>query len=380
MRVLLTFAVAALALPACSSPQWLRDSETCNGWYRAWTDGAIGDMKDSPFVIGVPLDREIIEKAHKQGTRVLAYVTFYQAPPNEIYQGAKLADHPDWYVIKPDGSIGISCFEGTENTGWKTVCPNSPGFRDHVLKLCKSIMDLGVDGLFIDNGHPDVVCEAPKFDRHKHIYPGKDNVYAYRKLLESVRALLKGYGEDRVMFVNPGSPNEQWVGACDGQMIESYICTWAAKNRWHNQRQILDFQRRYGPMAEGGHTLIALSYIGHTPNPPREDAFYCYAWARLSGFTWADWFTAKDSARCLYKLRLGKPTGQMKSADNVFCREFERGVVAASDESQPGTLRISGRGHPRVFDVFGGRHLTPGPSGDYEVSLGKGEGRVYLFD
>jgi len=140
---------------SCCSAGWLQDAETCNGWYKRWTDEAVKDMRDTPFVIGVPLDREVIEKAHKQGTKVLAYVTFYQMPPHE-YQRADLAKHPDWNVIKSDGSIGVSIFEGTENTGWKTVCPNSPGFRDYALEYTKYMMDLGVDGLFIDNAHPDV--------------------------------------------------------------------------------------------------------------------------------------------------------------------------------------------------------------------------------
>lgn len=366
MKTILALTIMLIA--ADCSAGWLQQAEMCNGWYKQWTDAAISDMKDVPFVIGVPLDKKIIEKAHKQGTKVLAYVTFYQMPPHE-YQRANLAEHPDWNVIKPDGSIGISCFEGTENTGWKTVCPNSPAFRDYAIAYTKYMMDLGVDGLFIDNGHPDVECVAPKFKRHRHIYRDKDNIYAYRKLLEAVRYRVKRYGDDKVVIVNAGYPNQEWVGACDGQMLESYICTWASKTRWHDEATLLGWQRQWGPQADKGHTLIALSYIGYTESPPREDAFYCYSWARLSGFVWADWFSAKDAARDLYKLRLGKPLGPMTTGDGFHMREFEKGIVVSSESKGARIALPKGRWR----DVFAGKDLASNA-----ITLGKSVGRVYL--
>lgn len=362
-----------------TAPAWLRDAEVCNGWYHAWTDTAIAGMRDVPLVIGVPPDKEIVEKAHRQGTRVLVYVTFYQMPPGKAYQHEDISEHPDWNVIHPDGKEGISVFDSSDNPGWRTVCPNSPSYRKYVLEYTKFVMDQGADGLFIDNGHPDVTCEAPKFGRHEHLYPGKDNIYAYRKLLEDVRAVVKRYGEDKIIIVNPGSPRKEWVGACDGQMFESYICTHAADHRWHDEARLLDFQRTWGPLAGEGNAVVALSYVGHTRNSPREDAFYCYAWARLSGFIWADWFTAKDGARCLYKLRLGKAVGPMKSGEGYYMREFERGLVVVSSESRGAAFRLSAKDHPRVFDLFAAKHLKPGPSGDYEITLDEGQGRVYMF-
>jgi len=181
---------------------------------------------------------------------------------------------------------------------------------------------------------------------------------------------VKRYGDDKVVFVNGGYPNQAWVGACDGQMLESYICTWASKVRWHSESQVLNFQRAWGPIADQGHPLIALSYIGHTPNPPREDAFYCYAWARLSGFIWADWFSAKDTARDLYKLRLGKATGPMKAGDGYHMRDFEKGIVVVSSESRSARVTLP-KGKWR--DVFAGKDLSSNT-----VTLDKGVGRVYL--
>jgi len=378
MNTLCCTSILAL-MAVAAAPGWLNDAEVCNGWYRQWTDEAIAAMRDVPFVIGVPLDKKVIEKAHGQGTRVLVYVTFYQMPPGRTYQNADISEHADWNVIHPDGTEGISVFDSTDNPGWRTVCPNSPGYRKYVLEYTKFVMDQGADGLFIDNGHPDVTCEAPKFRRHEHIYPGKDNIYAYRELLKDVRALVKRYGEDKIIIVNPGEPRKAWVGACDGQMFESYICTHAADHRWHDEARLVKTQKEWGPLAEQGNALVALSYIGHTSNPPREDAFYCYAWARLSGFIWADWFTAKDVARALYKVRLGEATGPMTTGDGFYMRGFERGLVVVSRESRGAVVRLSAKDHARVFDVFAAKHLKPGTSGDYEITLEPGQGRVYLF-
>ena len=372
--------ICALLLAATSStPAWLRDIGVCNGWYQKWDDASIAQMKGMPLIIGVPADKKVIEKAHKQGNRVLVYVTFYQMPPGQTYQQADLAEHADWNAVHPDGKEGISVFEGTENSGWKTVCPNSPSFREYALKHTKFIMDQGADGLFIDNGHPDVSCEGPKFGRHQHLYPGKDNIFAYRKLLEDIRAEVKRHGKDKIIIVNPGEPNMNWVGACDGQMLESYICTWASESRWHSESRLVEFAERWGKLADEGNAVIALSYIGHTKNPPRDDAYYCYAWARLSGFIWADWFTAKDSASEIYKLDLGKPKGPMTRGDGYYMRAYEKGLVIVSSESRGATITLSAKTHKHVYDVYDKALLKPGQSGDYLITLDKGQGRVYLF-
>jgi hypothetical protein len=378
MKTLLFTLALSLAV-AGAPPQWLNDAEVCNGWYGGWDDAIIEQMKDMPFVVGSHgVSEEALRKAHAAHARVLVYVTFYQMPPDTYYQHANISEHPEWICIHADGKDGISSFHETDNPNWVTVCPNSPGFREYVLKTTRLIMARGADGVFIDNGYPDVNCEGPKFGRHKHIYPDKDNIYAYRKLLEDVRAEVKRSGADKIVIVNRGNPAEEWVGACDGQMLESYICSWAWDNRWEESR-ILKYQQLWSSMSDRGCPIVALSYIGHTKNPPREDAYYCYAWARLSGFIWADWFTAKDCARDLYALRLGKALGPMKTADGYFTREFQHGLIVVSSQSKGASFKISAKDHPKVLDCFNAVHLKPGPSGDYEITLDPGQGRAYLW-
>lgn len=363
---------------ACMAADSLKDTEICNGWYKDWDDKIIAEMQDMPFVVASHPDNEILLKVHKQNAHVLAYLTFYQAPPNSYYQHANIADHLDWICIHPDGKQGESVFKYSDKDRWVTTCPNSIGYREYVLKTVRLTMAMGVDGLFIDNGHPDVLCDGPKYGKHKHIYSGKDNTYAYRKLLEDIRAEVKTYGDDKIVIVNPGGPQKDWLGACDGQMLESYICSWAWDNRWAESK-ILKYQQDAAAFLDKGCAVVALSYIGHTKNPPREDAYYCYAWARLSGFIWADWFTAKDTASDLYKVRLGKGLGPMATHDGYYSRDFQWGMVAATSEAEGASFHISAKDHPSVLDVFNAEHLKPGPSGDYEITLDKGQGRVYMY-
>ena len=100
--------ICTLLLAATSNtPGWLKDTQICNGWYKAWDEASMAQMKGMPLMIGIQADKKIIEKAHKQGNKVLVYVTFYQMPPGQVYQQADLAEHADWNVIHPDGDLDI---------------------------------------------------------------------------------------------------------------------------------------------------------------------------------------------------------------------------------------------------------------------------------
>ena len=148
-NLLLAAALLNAAPDAAPGPNWLREAAVYNGWYQKWTDESIARMRDMPFVVGVPLDKAVIDKAHKVGARVLTYVTYYQFPPKQKYQNATIADHPDWIIIEKDGSEAPSAFAKNpppdNNPGWVALCPNSTTFRKYAVEYAKFMMDQGVD-------------------------------------------------------------------------------------------------------------------------------------------------------------------------------------------------------------------------------------------
>ena len=377
MRTLLCALMLALSMVAHAAPDWFKDIDVCNGWYGDWDDSIMAKMQDVPFVVAANPTSDILTKAHKLNTRILACVTFCEMPRNEYYQHLNISEHPGWVCIHADGREGESALHKGSAPKWVTTCPNTIGFHDYAVKTVRLLMEQGMDGIFIDNGQPDTVCEGPKFGKHKHIYPNKNNTYAYRRLLEDIHDEVRRFG-DKIVIVNPGSPREDWVGACDGQMLESYICSRASKNRWPESK-ILAYRNQVGSYPGKGCAIVALSYVGGNESTCRDDAFYCFAWARLSGFIWADWFTGKTCAKDLYLVRLGPADGPMETHDGYYSRTFKNGMVVATSETKGASFNIPAKDRSDMLDLYNAQILQPGKSGDYEIILDKGQGRVYTW-
>lgn len=372
---LLTLSLTTISAVAAScAPEWFRNAEVYNGWYKPWDTKVIADkMAGIPLIVGAPADPKIVEAAHRQGTRVITYITIYQMPMDGSYMGAKLADHPDWVLIDANGENSKSCFWNSENYRWYEVCDNNPGYRKAVLDYVRKILDAGVDGIFIDNAHPAAQCFGEKLGKHKHLMPGVDNRAAWASLVREIVALVKARNPDNLVILNPGEPSDFLRGLADGIMIESYICTHASNTRWHNWERILQWAKQWG---DGPDVIVALSYIGHTPNSPREDAFYCYACARLSGFLWADWYSRFDDYKDLFSLRLGKPQGRMHRQGPIYYRAFEHGIVAVNSSSDPAPLSLPIPGHYTIVDQFTGR-LIKLDNSVLRVEIPPASGRVY---
>lgn len=320
------------------APKWFLECGFYNGWYREWTEEVIEErLRGIPLIVGVPHEKRWIDAAHAAGVKVLPYVTFYQAPLEQPYQNATLKDHPEWMVRDEQGEPRKSVFWGEGgNTGWYEVCANEASFVEHCLAYVRTLLEMGADGVFIDNVHPSATCFGAQQGHHAHLYPDRDNIYAFRMLLKRVRKLVKEANPDHLVMLNPGGPSPVWNDCGDCQMWESYICTWASQERWNSWEEILRAARNWQPYVEGGKALVTLSYVGNTPYGITNDAFYCYACARLSGFLWADWFTVGDDpAKVLYAVRLGAPLTGIQEADGIFWRAFERGLVVVYPDPTP---------------------------------------------
>jgi hypothetical protein len=109
-------------------------------------------------------------------------------------------------LITQDGSVRRPFDNPDYPPGWQQVCTNVKGYTEAVLEGVKGIMEMGFDGLFIDNVHPSS-CFGPEHSKHRHVYPDRSNTETYKMLLTQVRQAVKSYGEDKVCALNSGGIN-----------------------------------------------------------------------------------------------------------------------------------------------------------------------------
>jgi len=361
-------------------PQWLIESETC---LEAASDWSLYETSKVAFATHVPISRELFAACNARGIRPIPYVTFYQQPANIPYQDIDLRRHPEWIEIDEQGRKQRTGFwESEDAKNMYTTCPNVPGYVAALEGWVRKLMDLGAGGIFIDNLGRRAPCYGDKFGIHEHMYPEQN--LAFAKLLERIRSVVKSYGEDKAVLVNsanpPTLPAEFWPHI-DCEMAESYICTWASKDRWFDWHDHwLAMGQAMQPHLAAGKSVVALSYLGHTPCGVKEDAYFCYASARLSGFIWAAGgdILNDNPARKLCEIRLGKAQAPARQSGEVYYRLFERGMVAVNPSAQAQTAAIGEIPTARLFDLFEEKLLPPDPAAP-KVTIPAKSGRVFLF-
>jgi Hypothetical glycosyl hydrolase family 15 len=372
-----------------SAPDWLVESETYafSPGPNAW--GALAASKVA-FVTHCPVNREYFKRLHALGIRAFPYVTFYQGFATRTYEGVNLKDHPEFIEIDAHGNLQRTGFwESEDAKNMYTTCPAVAGYQDAMVAWVRRIMELGADGVFVDNLSSRRHCYGPKFGRHKHITDDSNEAFAI--LLKRVREVVKEYKPDGAVLGNsadpPSLPHIFWK-YLDAEMLESYICTWVSKERWFDWNE--HWYKRgvvLQPFIKAGKQIQALSYLGHTPYGVREDAFFCYASARLAGFVWNGGRPLSDpDTAILYQIRLGPPLGPEQQEQDVHYRLFERGLVAVNpNKKQPGTLTLPASVPSILYDLFparsgksdAGRRVELGPS--RRLTIPTYAGRVYLY-
>jgi len=335
------------------------------------------------FVTHVPADGEWMGRLRSVGSKPIPYVTLYQQPMYSTYQGIDLRRHTDWIEIDEGGNWKRTSFwESEDQKNWYVVCPNVEGYVEAILDYVGGLMEAGAGGVFVDNVGLRNRCFGPDFGTHGHIH--RDQQAAFADLLRRVREVIKAHDPEGLLLLNSASPDtlpdEYWLHA-DADMAESYICTWVSDTRWMDWH---DYWNAMGKKVEGwlqrGKAVLALSYLGHTKNSLKDDAFFCYSSARLSGFLWSAGgdVLRGDPAEVLYTIRLGRAKGAEEEELGVHYREFDYGLVAVNPEKRAGELRIPGRARHIVFDVYEGCKIA-GVGDDVKVRLPAESGRVYLY-
>ncbi|MFC2076830.1 putative glycoside hydrolase [candidate division KSB1 bacterium] len=390
--------------------QWFQDSEVYNGWYHpAHNPPETEVLQNFPFIVWTqPTEHlEAVRELQAEGVRALPYISFYigySNPPTSDepeYTGSwlhlespywstmNIADHAEWVLIGADG-------KERWNFGYRQLCNNSPEFQETVETALRRLMDLGFDGVFIDNVHPDEQCYGPKFGRHEHVRPDDSHTDSFIRTLKLAQDVVKSYGADKVVLHNSGGPNKLFAPYADGSMWESYICSWAWPGRslsWGKSdltwEEVKQGAEQWSDYIESGKQVIALSYLYNFPGGTEatygmklyENAFLTYACARYSGFLWADWFTiGYDRARILYRVRLGKPISTMIDRDDIHLRQFEGGLVAINSGKTAfeGELEVE-TPCDKILDVYSYKHLDV-DAGRIKVSIPAWSGRVYWVD
>lgn len=345
-------------LPA---PDWLRNADMFNGWYGAWKalDGGFEIpphqgkdwTKGFPLIVGVPASKSVIEKAHEAGMRVIVYVNYMELQNSEVQMAAKgrlyrqpdeatpadlldLAKHPDWTCIDAEGNPLRSNWGVSQDIpGLFATCFHQADLRQNALTHVCNIMNLGADGVFIDNAVPVHECYGPKFGKHTHPDAAQTNTDAYELLQRQIYKLVKTFGSDKIVMQNSGIAPSHWA-YCDAQMWEGFAFDGKHGEPVNDWSELQYAAEEHAEAVRRGKLPVILSSFGAVPADRRREAvLYTYAYARLNGWLLADWFDlAKSSethelARAVYAIRLGRPLSDPKRIGNVMYRAFEQGMV-----------------------------------------------------
>jgi hypothetical protein len=409
--VLILGSLAALAT-AQPAPDWLRNAAVVTNW-KDREHGTVdeGRLAGIPLLINVQ-QKAWIDDAHRKGFRGISYTScmdMYIEPSPGRAGGRMLLsnDTANSLLIDKDGRFVDTLMDGTRRFNRKLVCTNSTTYVEKMMQYLKSVMDQGMDGLFVDNvsesrvecyGHgfrvgysnwyKTVIAESPAVNFrdprladvpvHTHLYPDQNHSYAFRQLLLKIRKMVKTYSPERVMVINGGLP---FADCADATMIESYVCSWAWKGRRRNWTQLKDLAAEYAPYIRSGGAVIALSYFGETQTTVKDDAFFSYAAARLSDFIWSDYQTLNgDPATVLYRANLGPPASSLQTAKpGVEYRWYRHGliVINATDRQQAAVLNApQGSAFRSLADLYDGGDI-PVAVGRVVLSVPAQSGRVY---
>ena len=323
--------------------------------------------------------RRYIAEAHARGIKLLPYVSpekaWYLDTPERLKRfnrrniGASIAyysavdpsEHPEWilidklgrpaprygsYVKTPAGACELKwgvwhahgeTYQDLENMNpWSWYrCSSAEGYIDAVERGVRALMDMGFDGVFVDNTYTSRLkpCHGVEFGKHKHRAPGHNTNKTYVELAQRIYKTVKSYGPDKIVLLNGGTQGV-YKPIRDGSMIESYVAAPGARERRHKWATLLEWTRVYADEPEQGRVVTALSYMGATRYPDKDDCFYAYACALLSAFKWTADTPRMDIVRLLYRARLIAPQGGVENSDGLWFRRYDRGLVVVNPDQQ----------------------------------------------
>jgi hypothetical protein len=334
-------------------------------------DGA--SIEGVPLISHVPHSRDAYKYAHEAGFRIIPYVHFMCIHTNYADQDVFYYQHPEILVNRLHRFL---------------TCANSPSYWKLSLAYVKKMMDWGADGVFIDNVGLRKPCLAPRFNRrnpefdsyrHEHLFPGATHDYAWDRMLQAIRALVKSYGEDKIVILNSGIGTRfQKDGDCCEW--ESFIYSWAWEGRRHTWGDVKARAADNAWYLKSGRRIVASSYLDRERSEVKEDAFWAFSAAALVNFIWWEGLD-QTGAEILYKAHLGEGLADFAEMDGVAYRPFKNGLIVLNDSMDDRKLDVPvspGFGPGRLLDLFHGARSMPVRGGKVTVTVPRKTARVYL--
>ncbi len=347
-------------------------------------------IKGVPLISHIPHSKTAFKQAHNQGFRVVPYLHFMGIHTYYADQDIFYFQHPEILLKDSDGKWVHIYMDGTYRLFRLLTCTNSPSYWKLSLAYVQKIMDWGADGIFIDNIHsrPKIPCHAPSVTRrnpefgnyvHEHLFPDATHDYAFDRFLQAIRALVKSYGDDKIVILNSGIGTRfQKDGDCCEW--ESFIYSWAWEGRRHTWEDVKARAKDSERYIKAGRCITASSYLNRSRKEVKDDAFWVFSAARLSGFIW--WENLNGTgAEVLYKAHMGKALETLNETDRIAHRTFENGVIVLNDSMDDKELEITlfpEFAKDRLLDLYDGKKIIKVNNGKVSISVPKKKARVYI--
>ena len=343
----------------------------------------------------VPHSKKAFEEAHKQGVKVIPYVHFTDIHSFYADQDVFLFQHPEILLKDANGKWVHIPMDGSDRAFRFLTCANSPSYWKLSLAYVKKMMDWGADGIFIDNVGERKPCFAPKFNVpesssarnpefppyvHEHLFQDTTQDYAWDRMLQTINALVKSYGEDKIVVLNSGIGEEfQKNGDCC--MWESFIYSWAWEGRRHTWDDVKKRAQDNAWYLNAGRRIVALSTINPALKEAKDNAFWAFSAARLVDFIWCATLNG-TGAEALYQAHMGKALEPLKETNGLASRAFENGIIVLNNSMDDQNVELSlpdGFQPKQLLNLYNGSQIIQIKNKKVKVTVPKKSARVYLL-
>ena len=356
-------------------------------------DGSL--VKGVSLISHVPHSKKGYEEAHKQGFKVIPYVHFSDIHTFYADQDVFMFQHPEVLMKDQNGKWVHIPMDGSDRAFRFLTCPNSPVYWKQNLAYVKKMMDWGADGIFIDNVGGKRKCYGTKFNvpegssatnpefspyLHEHLFPDTSESYAWDRMLQTIRELVKSYGDDKVVILNSGigTPFQKNGDAC---MWESFIYSWAWEGRRQPWEEIKKRAKDNEWFIKDGRTLTALSFLNPQRKEIKDDAYWAFSAARLVDFIW--WSDLGGTkADVLYRAHMGKGLEPLKETNGLAYRTFENGFIVLNDSDVDQNVELplfANFKAKALYDLYNNNLPVKVKNKKVKVSVPKKTARVYVL-